>query len=101
MGDGLPVLALLRDAAASVALLVGANTLTSTLVLVGATTLAVAVVAVAAALLARGVRTLVLDVAALPGRHVRATAGVGPFATQSDPGAPGRPRPRAPGLLLG
>lgn len=98
MGDTLPVLALLRDAVASIALLVGANTLTSTLVLVGATTLAVAVVA---ALVARGVQTLAPDVAALPGRHVRAAADVGPFATQSDPDAPGRPRPRAPGLPLG
>ncbi|MBU5421734.1 hypothetical protein KQI48_03545 [Cellulomonas hominis] len=98
MGDVLPVLALLRDAVVSVALLVGASTPTSALVLVGATTLAVAV---AAALLARGVRTLVLDVAALPGRHVRAAADAGPFVAQSDPDAPGRPRPRAPGLALG
>lgn len=98
MGDALPVLALLRDAAVSVALVVGANTLTSTLLLLGATTLAVAV---AAALLARGVRAVVLDVAALPGRHVRDAAACGAVTTQSDPDAPGRPRPRAPGAVLG
>lgn len=95
MGDAL--LALLREAALSVALVVGANALTTTLVLLGATTLAVA----AAALLARGERALALDVAALPVRHVRETADVAPFATQSDPDAPGRARPRAPGRPLG
>lgn len=91
------LLALLRDTSASVALLVGANTLTTVLVLLGATTLAVA----AAALVARSSRTLVLDVAALPAVQARGVLDVGPFATQSDPDAPGSPRPRAPGLLLG
>lgn len=98
MGDALPVVALLRDAVVSLALLLGAGTLTSTLVLAGATTLAVVV---ATALLARGLRGLVLDVAAVPAGHVRATADAGPSTAQSDPDAPGRPRPRAPGLLLG
>lgn len=98
MGDALPVVALLRDAVVSLALLLGASTLTSTLVLAGATTLAVAV---AAALLARGLRGLAVDVDVLPAGHVRATADTGPSTTQSDPDAPGRPRPRAPGLLLG
>lgn len=91
------LLALLRDTSASVALLVGANTLTTVLVLLGATTLAVAV----AALLARSTRTLALDVAAVPAAHVRDVLGVRPLAVQSDPDAPGSPRPRAPGRPLG
>lgn len=91
------LLALLRDTAASIALVVGANTLTTVLVLLGATTLAAAAVA----LLVRSTRALVLDVAALPVAHVRRALDVGPFVTQSDPDAPGSPRPRAPGPLPG
>lgn len=91
------LLALLRETSASVALLVGANTLTTVLALLGATALAVA----AAALVARSTRAVVLDVASLPAVQPRGVLDDGPFATQSDPDAPGSPRPRAPGLLLG
>ncbi|MGN8245813.1 DUF6412 domain-containing protein [Cellulomonas soli] len=96
MGDVL--LAVVGDAAASVALLLGAHTLTTTLVLLGAATLAAA----AAALLVRGTTSLAtLDVTALPAGHVRDALDVRPFVAQSDPDAPGRARPRAPGCCLG
>lgn len=97
MVDLSPVLALFRALSASAVLLLGANAQTTTLVLLGTTALAVAVVA----LLARGVRTLTLDVASLAPARVRDAAQVRPFATQCDPDAPGRARPRAPGLFLG
>ncbi|WP_223203577.1 DUF6412 domain-containing protein [Cellulomonas soli] len=38
---------------------------------------------------------------ALPAGHVRDALDGRPFVAQSDPDAPGRARPRAPGLRLG
>ncbi|NNH08197.1 hypothetical protein HLB10_14035 [Cellulomonas fimi] len=73
------------------------QTFTTTLVLLGATTLA----AVALALVARSARAVVVDVASAPAGRRRHALTVRPPVTQSDPDAPGRPRPRAPGLLLG
>ena len=91
------VLLVARDVTSSLALLLGAHTLATTLFLLGATAL-VAAVAVAAA---RWGAPLVLDVAARPAGRLRDTVDVGPVVAQSDPDAPGAARPRAPGLLLG
>ncbi|RMI12884.1 DUF6412 domain-containing protein [Cellulomonas triticagri] len=92
-----PLLVLLHDLAASVGLLLGTSTLTTVLVLVGATALAAAT----AALVARGARALLLVVPAGAVHPVRGARDVLPVVAQSDPDAPGRVRPRAPGLLLG
>jgi hypothetical protein len=86
-----------RDAASSLALLLGAHTLATTLFLLGAA----ALVATVAAMCAQQGTPLVLGVAACPAGRLRDAADVGPVVTQSDPDAPGRARPRAPGLLLG
>lgn len=97
MGDALLTFPLLRDAATSVAVLLAGHGLTTTLLLLGATTLA----AVAVTLVARRAQTVLLDVTSVPaGRRRHALAGR-PAVTQSDPDAPGRPRPRAPGQPLG
>lgn len=96
MLDALPTL--LRDVPASLAVLLGTGTLTSVLLLVGATAFAVA----ALSLVSRGARALVLVAAPARGvRRVAAALELRPAVTQSDPDAPGRARPRAPGLLLG
>lgn len=86
-----------RDVASSLGLLLGTQSLTATLFLLGATAL-VAAVAVATA---RWGTPLVLGVATRPAGRLRDTVDVGPDVAQSDPDAPGAPRPRAPGLLLG
>lgn len=90
------LLTLLRDVPASLAVLLGTGTLTSVLLLVGATAFAVA----ALSLVSRGALALV----AAPARgvcRVAAALELRPAVAQSDPDAPGRARPRAPGLLLG
>lgn len=97
MGDVFLTLAPLRDASTFLALVLAGQTLTTTLVLLGATTLA----AVALALVARSARAVVVDVTSVPAGRRRRALAVRPPVTQSDPDAPGRPRPRAPGLLLG
>ncbi|WP_158373551.1 DUF6412 domain-containing protein [Cellulosimicrobium cellulans] len=92
------LLTLLRDVPASLAVLLGTGTLTSVLLLVGATAFAVA----ALSLVSRGARALVLVAAPARGvRRVAAALELRPAVAQSDPGAPGRARPRAPALLLG
>lgn len=92
------LLALLRAVPASLAVLLGAGTPTSVLLLVGAT----AVAAAAVSLLSRGARAVVLATApARTARRVAEALDLRPVAVQSDPDAPGRARPRAPGLLLG
>ncbi|MGN6240820.1 MAG: DUF6412 domain-containing protein [Cellulosimicrobium cellulans] len=91
------LLVVARDVASALALLLGTSTLTATLFLLGAT----ALVAAVAAASARWGAPLVLGVAARPaGRRRDAVAG-GPVVAQSDPDAPGRARPRAPGRPLG
>jgi hypothetical protein len=95
MGDALLVLA--RDVSSSLAVLLGTPTLTTLLLLVGAAGLA----AMALSFVARttAVAPRLLPVTA-PAVRRDATAGP-PLVTQSDPHAPGRPRPRAPGVLAG
>jgi hypothetical protein len=95
VGDVL--LALLRDASASLALLLGTSTLTTILVLLGATTLA----AVTVALVARGATALGLVPLPVRAAFPHETVAARPAVTQSDPDAPGHARPRAPGSLLG
>ncbi|HYQ74891.1 DUF6412 domain-containing protein [Cellulomonas sp.] len=92
------LLTLLRDVPASLAVLLGTGTLTSALLLVGATAFAAA----ALSLLSRGARAVVLATApARAARRVAEALDLRPVVTQNDPDAPGRARPRAPGLLLG
>jgi hypothetical protein len=91
------LLVVARDLASALTLLLGTSTLTATLFLLGAT----ALVAAVAAASARWGAPLVLGVATRPAGRLRETVEVGPAVTQSDPGAPGRARPRAPGRLLG
>lgn len=91
------LLALVRDVPALVAVALGVDTLGSALVLVGVTTF----VALAVSLLSRDLRTLVLGTTSSLASRLRDARDVAPSVTQSDPDAPGRARPRAPGLLLG
>jgi len=95
MGDALFVLA--RDASSSLAVLLGTQTLTTVLVLVGATALATAALAFVARAATAGAPVLV-PVAV---HRARGDVDVPPLVTQSDPDAPGRARPRAPGVLPG
>jgi hypothetical protein len=82
----------------SVALVLGAPNLTTTLVLLGATTL----VAATLVLLTRAAASDVVP-EAVPGAlsRTQATADVVPLVPQRDPDAAGRVRPRAPGIALG
>lgn len=94
MADALLVLA--RDVSSSFAVLFGTPTLTTLLLLVGAAGL----VAMALTFVARATASrphLVPVTAHVVGRD----ADVPPLVVQSDPHAPGRPRPRAPGVLAG
>lgn len=94
MGDALLVLA--RDVSSSLAVLLGTPTLTTLLLLVGAAGLAAMALSFVARATATGPR--LVPVTSLV---VRRADDVPPLVTQSDPHAPGRPRPRAPGRLGG
>ena len=91
------LLALVRDVPALIAVALGVDTLGSALVIVGVTTLVVLTLS----LLSRSAGMAVLGATPSLVSRSRDACGVVPFATQSDPDAPGRARPRAPGLLLG
>lgn len=88
---------LVGDFLASLALVVGSPSLTSTLVLLGATSF----VAATLVLLARMVATVVPGIGAAIVPRTRAAADVVPLVPQRDPDAAGRVRPRAPGVVLG
>ncbi|MFC7876548.1 DUF6412 domain-containing protein [Isoptericola sp. NPDC057391] len=94
MGEVLLVLA--RDVSSSLAVLLGTPTLTTLLLLVGAAGLAAMALSVVARATAAGPRLVPVTAPV-----VRRSADVPPLVTQSDPHAPGHPRPRAPGVLAG
>ncbi|MFE5334935.1 DUF6412 domain-containing protein [Isoptericola sp. NPDC056573] len=94
MGDALLVLA--RDVSSSLAVLLGTPTLTTLLLLVGAAGLAAMALSFVARATAVGPRLLPVTAPV-----VRRDGELPPLVTQSDPHAPGRPRPRAPGVLAG
>jgi hypothetical protein len=91
------LLASARDAASSLALVLGAQSLATVLVLLGATTLA----AMALSVVARASTAAALGVAPTAAHRARHDVDVPPLVAQSDPDAPGRARPRAPGVLAG
>ncbi|GAB6937946.1 DUF6412 domain-containing protein [Isoptericola variabilis] len=94
MGDALLVLA--RDVSSSLAVLLGTPTLTTLLLLVGAAGLVAMALTFVARVTTVGPRLLPVTAPVL-----RRDDELPPLVTQSDPHAPGRPRPRAPGRLGG
>lgn len=92
-----PVAALFRYLQASVELALASNATLAVLLVVGvvgAAALAVVVLAV------RALPALVAADASGAARRLRQTADPGALLSQSDPDAPGRARPRAPGRGL-
>jgi hypothetical protein len=86
-----------RDAMASLALVLGTQALATTLVLLGATAFAAA----ALVLVSRSVTVLAMVLAPARVCPTRGAVEVAPLVPQRDPDASGHVRPRAPGIVLG